>query len=67
VGLLVKLLEMLFNVCGSQGSEILCGNWELWEPFIHLPMTSYCKGTNVKGNKMAEMSLRSNGNPGDEK
>jgi hypothetical protein len=24
----VRHLEMLFNVCGSQGPEILCGNWK---------------------------------------
>jgi hypothetical protein len=27
--LAVRHFEMLFNVCGSQGPEILCGNWEV--------------------------------------
>jgi hypothetical protein len=40
VRLLVRYLEMLFNVCGSQGPEILHGNWEaVGAPPIHPPVT----------------------------
>jgi hypothetical protein len=38
--LVVKHLEMLFNVCGSQGPEILCGNGEaVGTPHLTLPLS----------------------------
>jgi hypothetical protein len=33
--------------------------------FFNFQIASYCKGTSVRGNKVAEMSLGTNGIPGD--